>query len=70
MPPPLPPIVNDGRMMTGNPSACCASHASAMVWAMPERADSRPMRVIAALNLARSSALSIASGVAPISSTP
>ena len=36
---------------------------------MPERADPRPIRVIAALNFSRSSALSIAFFVAPIIST-
>ena len=36
---------------------------------MPERAEPRPMRVIAALNFSRSSALSMAFLVAPISST-
>ncbi len=70
MPPPLPPIVKDGRIITGKPSVACASQASAMLWAMPERAEPRPILVMAFLNLERSSALSIASGVAPISSTP
>ena len=37
---------------------------------MPERAEPRPIRVIAALNFSRSSALSIASCDAPIISTP
>ena len=36
---------------------------------MPERAEPSPMRVIAALNLARSSAFSIAFFEAPINST-
>ena len=36
---------------------------------MPERAEPSPMWVIASLNLSRSSALSIACGLAPISST-
>ena len=36
---------------------------------MPERAEASPMRVIAALNFSRSSALSIAFFDAPISST-
>ena len=36
---------------------------------MPERAEPRPILVIASLNFRRSSALSMASGVAPISST-
>ena len=40
-----------------------------MLWAIPERAEPRPILVIASLNLSRSSALSMASGVAPISST-
>ncbi len=41
-----------------------------MLWAMAERALPRPIRVIAALNFSRSSALSMASRDAPISSTP
>ena len=36
---------------------------------MPERAEPKPILVIASLNFKRSSALSMASGVAPISST-
>ena len=41
-----------------------------MLCAIPERADPKPILVMASLNLKRSSALSMASGVAPISSTP
>ena len=41
-----------------------------MLWAMPERAEPRPIRVIACLNFSRSSALSMASREAPIISTP
>jgi hypothetical protein len=69
MPPPVPPSVKLGRMTVGKPTFFCTAQASSMLWAMPERAEPRPMRVIASLNFRRSSALSMASGVAPISST-
>ncbi|MNT42727.1 hypothetical protein D3C72_1791600 [compost metagenome] len=68
MPPPVPPSVKLGRMTTGKPTVFCTAHASSSVWAMPERAEPRPILVIASLNFRRSSALSMASGVAPISS--
>ncbi len=70
MPPPVPPSVKLGRMTAGKPSCSCTVNASASVWAMPERAEPSPMRVIASLNFWRSSAFSIASGEAPISRTP
>jgi hypothetical protein len=70
MPPPLPPSVKDGRITTGKPSAACTCMASSMLCASAERGLARPMRVMAALNFSRSSALSIASRVAPIISTP
>ena len=69
MPPPVPPSVKLGRMTVGKPSVFCTPQASSMLWAMPERAEPRPILVIASLNFNRSSALSIASGVAPMSST-
>ena len=56
--------------MVGKPSAACTCSASSMLWAMAERAEPRPIRVIAALNFSRSSALSMASREAPIISTP
>ena len=55
--------------MVGKPISRCTTRASSIVCAMPERAEPRPILVIASLNLERSSALSIASGEAPISST-
>ncbi len=69
MPPPVPPSVKLGRMTVGKPTLFCTAQASSMLWAIPERAEPRPMRVIASLNFRRSSALSMASGLAPISST-
>ncbi len=69
MPPPVPPSVNDGRSTAGKPICACTSSACSTLCAIPERADARPMRVIAALNFSRSSALSIAFFDAPISST-
>src|SRR3989338_4971125 len=41
-----------------------------MLCAMPERAELRPMRVMACLNFSRASAMSMASREAPIISTP
>lgn len=70
MPPPVPPNVKLGRITTGKPTVFWTAQASSSVCAMPERAEPRPMRVIASLNFRRSSALSMASGVAPMSSTP
>ena len=69
MPPPVPPSVKLGRMTVGKPTCFCTAQASSMLWAMPLLAEPRPMRVIASLNFRRSSALSMASGLAPISST-
>ena len=70
MPPPVPPSVKLGRTTTGKPIDFCATSASSIVCAMPERAEASPMLVMASLNLSRSSAFSIAAGEAPISSTP
>ncbi len=69
MPPPVPPSVNDGRSTAGKPIVACTSSACSRSCAIPERAEASPMRVIAALNFSRSSALSIAFFDAPISST-
>ena len=70
MPPPVPPSVKLGRMITGKPMFFCAAQASSSECAIAERAEPSPIFVIASLNFSRSSALSIASGEAPISSTP
>ena len=48
--------------MVGKPSSRCTARASSIECATPERAEPRPILVIASLNLERSSALSIASG--------
>src|SRR6266704_3575201 len=69
MPPPVPPRVNEGLITAGKPIHACTSSACSRLWAMPELADASPIRVIAALNFSRSSALSIAFLEAPISST-
>ncbi|MNZ77531.1 hypothetical protein D3C78_960770 [compost metagenome] len=57
-------------MMQGKPTICCTFHASSMLWAMPARGHSRPMLFMAMSKRRRSSALSMASAVAPIISTP
>ncbi|OPZ26425.1 MAG: hypothetical protein BWZ02_02030 [Lentisphaerae bacterium ADurb.BinA184] len=71
MPPPLPPMVNDGRMTTGKtaPIAFWAVHASSIECAVPLRGTSSPIPSMACLNCSRSSALAIAAALAPISST-
>ena len=57
-------------MTTGKPMPACTCSASSIECASDERAEPRPIRVIASLNFSRSSALSIASREAPIISTP
>ena len=49
-------------------AAICS--ASCSEWAKPDRGTSRPMSCIAALKRSRSSAVAIASGRAPMTSTP
>ena len=77
MPPPVPPSVKLGRITTGKPvppvmaaMRFCTPQASSIVCAMPLLAESRPIEVIASLNLRRSSAFSMAFSLAPIISTP
>ena len=70
MPVPLPPRMKLGRTMTGNPISTAISSASASEWAKPERGTSSPMLSMAALNWSRSSAVVMASGRAPMTSTP
>ncbi len=69
-PPPEPPRVKEGRMMTGKPRSAAAARASSRLWARPLRGTSRPIACIAALNSLRSSALRIASRSAPMRRTP
>ena len=69
-PPPVPPIVKDGRIMVGRPTFSSPSRASSIVWAIAERGLSSPMRSIASRNSKRSSAMLMASRSAPISCTP
>ena len=70
MPPPEPPIVNEGRIMQGKPILSRISKASSSECAISARGVSSPIFFIATSNFSRSSALSIASCVAPIISTP
>ena len=56
--------------MHGKPMRLCTCSASSRLWAMAERGVARPMRVMALMNRSRSSALSMASWLAPIISTP
>ena len=53
-------------MITGSPMSSTTARASSIVWAMPERGTSRPMPTIASLNRSRSSAVAMASALAPI----
>ena len=69
IPPPEPPMVNDGRITTGKPKRSRICSASSKECAMPERAVSKPIAFIALSKRSRSSALSMASAVAPIIST-
>ncbi len=57
-------------MIAGRPTYSIASIASAMVVTMVALGFSRPMRSIASRKSLRSSAISIASRLAPMSSTP
>ena len=70
MPPPTPPIVNDGRMIDGKPVRATAAIASSSVLTTADAGVSMPISVIASRNSCRSSATLIASTEAPISFTP
>ena len=70
MPPPDPPRVNEGRRIVGKPSSAWAAIACSRLRISVARGHSSPIRVIAARNRSRSSALSMASRLAPTSSTP
>ena len=69
IPPPLPPMVKDGRITVGKPKLGCCCIASSKLCAMAERADFNPISSIALRNNSRSSAISMASFFAPIIST-
>ena len=53
-------------MITGRPISAITTRASSMSWATPERGTSSPISIIASLNCSRSSAVAIASALAPI----
>ena len=68
MPVPLPPRMKAGRMTTGRPMAAMTAWASSIEWATPEGGTSSPIPCIATLKASRSSAVWMASALAPISS--
>ena len=71
IPPPVPPRVKPGRMMSGQrPISFAMASASASEWALPDFGMSSPSFAIASLKRLRSSARSMASASAPIISTP
>ena len=71
MPPPVPPSVKPGRMMSGHePMSAAMDRASSSEWALPDFGMSRPSSDMAALKRLRSSARAIAAAFAPIISTP
>ena len=71
IPPPIPPSVNAGRIMSGNvPISSATRSASTSERATPERGTSSPMRNIASLNNCRSSPFAMACAFAPINFTP
>ncbi len=70
MPPPVPPSVNDGRITVGKPISAWMASASSMLCATRERGHSRSMSRMALRNSSRSSAMSMASREAAMSSTP
>ena len=57
-------------MMQGKPMRLCTCNASSRLWAMAERGVAKPMLFMAAMKRSRSSALSMASWLAPMISTP
>mmetsp|Transcript_31062 Transcript_31062/g.77287 ORF Transcript_31062/g.77287 Transcript_31062/m.77287 type:complete len:311 (+) Transcript_31062:3613-4545(+) len=71
MPPPEPPRVKAGRMMSGKePISSAIFTASSQLFAVPEGGVFRPIFCMASLKSCRSSALLMASSLAPMSSTP
>jgi len=70
MPVPFPPRMNAGRMTTGRPIRSTTSRASSMLCAVSDGGAARPISAIAPLKRSRSSAVAMASALAPMSSTP
>ena len=69
IPPPVPPIVNEGLIIVGNPTVSCTLWASSRLCATAALGMSKPIFSMALRNNSLSSALSIASFFAPIIST-
>ena len=69
IPPPVPPRVNEGLIITGRPISLSFSFASSKLCAIKDFGVSSPMEFIASLNSSRFSAFDIASSLAPINST-
>ena len=67
MPVPWPPRMNAGRTITGSPTLSTTHIASSSEWAVPGRRHLRPISCMADLNCCRSSAVRMASALAPIS---
>ncbi len=70
IPPPVPPRVKEGRITAGRPVSSRTPLASSRVLAKPLRGTSRPMRPMASLKSRRSSPISTACRLAPISRMP
>mmetsp|Transcript_23837 Transcript_23837/g.81264 ORF Transcript_23837/g.81264 Transcript_23837/m.81264 type:complete len:298 (-) Transcript_23837:292-1185(-) len=70
MPPPVPPSVNAGRMMSGKSILSATASASSMVSHVSLDGVLRPIFCIASLNSWRSSALLMGPSLAPMSSMP
>ena len=69
MPPPVPASVKEGRSIAGKPTSANALRPSSSFSTRRERGDSRPILSIASLKRSLSSAFSMASRLAPMSST-
>ncbi len=68
MPVPLPPRMKAGRITTGRPMRSTAARAASRLWAVADGGTLRPMPCMASLNRSRSSAVAMASALAPMSS--
>ena len=69
MPPPTPPIVNDGRMIAGKPVSATVASASSIDLTTALFGMSMPISFMAFLNSRRSSATLMAGICAPMRST-
>ncbi len=70
VPVPAPPRMKLGRIMRGKPMRSPSAMASSRCVANPDAGTSRPISSMAVLNWSRSSAVAMATALAPISSTP